>query len=414
MSQIGAGVAGIAPGLRRILALSPADGRSWRDIGLSDGSGSALSRAASILTDDPDVYGSLGSGALATGDHRYAGRHLGRALALMPGRADLLQLTSHWSYCRRNAGDAARWARRALAFDPGFVAARRSLHFAELLEGNLASGAAALGVDLRTIPAVPLPLWRGEPLNGRSLLVVGEEGFGDMIQMARFLPLLARSGAKVTVVVPPALRRLFASLADVGVAVEASPAQFDAWIPMMALPAAMPDRLGAGLPVPPYLTPPPTGPELAPSTLFTVGLTWKGRPSHPFDRRRSLTPPLLAPLLAVAGVRFVSLDPENGLPPLLGVPQSDFADTAFLMSQLDLVISVDTASAHLGGALGVPTWVLVADLPEWRWGTDGRASPWYPGARLYRCPTPSDWPDIVAAVARDLTRLASRGTSVAT
>lgn len=414
MNQIGAGAAGIGPDLRRILALSPADGPSWRGIGLHDGNASGLSRAAAILANDPDVYGSLGSDALAVGEHAKAGRPLRRALALLPGRADLLQLTSHWSYCRRNADEAACWARRALALDPSFIAARRSFHFAELLGGNVASGAAALGVDLRTIPTVPLPLWRGEPLNGRSLLVVGEEGFGDMIQMARFLPLVARTGAKVTVVVPPALRRLFASIAGITVAIEASPAQFDAWVPMMALPAAMPAGLGAGLPVPPYLAPPPTGFALAPSTEFTVGLTWKGRPSHPFDRRRSLTPALLAPLLAVAGVRYVSLDPENELAPLLRVPQSDFADTAFLMSQLDLVITVDTASAHLGGALGVPTWVLVADMPEWRWGIGERASPWYPAARLYRCPTPSAWPDIIAAVARDLTRLASRGTSAAT
>ena len=293
MSQIGAGAAGIGPGLRRFLALSPADGPSWRDIGLADGNGPALSRAATMLTDDPDVYGSLGSGALAAGDHQYAGRHLHRALALQPGRADLLQLTSHWSYCRRNAGEAACWARRALALDPSFVAARRSLHFADLLGGNITSGAAALGVHLRAIPTVPLPLWHGEPLSGRSLLVVGEEGFGDMIQMARFLPLVARTGVRVTVVVPSVLRRLFASIAGITVAVEASPAQFDAWIPMMALPAAMPHVLGSRLPNLPYLVPPATGPDLAASTQFTVGLTWKGRPSHPFDRRRSLTRSIL-------------------------------------------------------------------------------------------------------------------------
>ena len=214
----------------------------------------------------------------------------------------------------------------------------------------------------------------------------------------------------MTVVVPPALRRLFASIAGIAVAVEASPAQFDAWIPMMALPAAMPHDLGGRLPEPPYLAPPATGPDLVPSTAFTVGLTWKGRSSHPFDARRSLTPPLLA----LPGIRYVSLDPENAIAPLLAVTPSDFADTAFVMSRLDLVISVDTATAHLGGALGVPTWVLVGDLPEWRWGTDGETSPWYPGARLYRCPSPSAWPDIVAAVARDLTLLASRGTSAAT
>ena len=408
MSRVGTGATVTGQALRRALALSPSDGPSWRDVGLLDRSALAFSRAVMILADDPDVQGGLAGAALSAGDHRSAGPHLGRALALSPGRADLLQIASHLAYCRHLPAVAVRWARRALAFDRDFAAARRSLHFGELLGGDVGAGIAALGTDLRSIPSIPLPLWRGEPMAGRALLVVGEEGFGDMIQMARFLPGAARTGARVTVVVPPTLRRLFASIDGVSVAIDAAPERFDAWIPMMALPAVMPNAFAAGIPTPPYLTPPALGPRLAPSAQLTVGLAWEGRASHPFDRRRSLGREALAPLLAVPGVRFVSLDPESAKSPLMAAPLSDFADTAFVMSQLDLVVSVDTASAHLGGALGVPTWVLLADMPEWRWGSAGDGSPWYPDVRLYRCVSPSAWPEIIAEVALDLAKAASR------
>lgn len=408
MSRLGTGAMVTGQSLRSALALSPADGHSWRDIGLLDRLASAFSRAVLILADDPDVQGGLAGAALSAGDHRSAGPRLRRALALAPGRADLLQLASHLAYCRHLPGEAVRWARRALAYDRNFLAARRSLHFGELLGGDVGAGIAVFGADLRSVPSIPLPLWRGEPMAGRALLVVGEEGFGDMIQMARFLPGLARTGARVTVVVPPQLQRLFGSIDGVTVAIDASPAHFDAWIPMMALPAVMPDAFADGIPKPPYLAPPDQGPELASPHQFTVGLAWAGRANHPFDRQRSLARDALSPLLAVPGVRFVSLDPEGAMAPLIAVPLADFADTAFVMSRLDLVISVDTASAHLGGALGVPTWVLVADMPEWRWGAAAAGSPWYPDARLYRCGSPTAWPAIIAEVARDLAEAVSR------
>jgi hypothetical protein len=295
-----------------------------------------------------------------------------------------------------------RRARRALAFDAGFSAARRSLHFAQLQAGNEGAGFAALGTELRAIPTLPLPLWRGERLAGRSLLVVGEEGFGDMIQMARFLALPALQGTAVTVVVPPPLRRLFSTLPDVTIVTEASPRAHDAWVPMMALPAmlgAMARVRGAS-----YIMPPVAGPRLPPSAHLNVGLCWRGRPTHRHDRRRSLDLAQLAPLLQLPGLRFVAVDPEPVEPPVLSLPLSDFADTAFLMTQLDLVIAIDSAAAHLGGALGVPTWIFLGDAPEWRWGAEGTRSRWYDSVRLYRNGG-DDWNGTIATVARDLATL---------
>ena len=205
-----------------------------------------------------------------------------------------------------------------------------------------------------------------------------------MIQMARFLRLPAKAGFQVTVVVPRTLVRLLSSIPDIVVTETATPRGYDAWIPIMALPAAMPAAAAAAVGVASYLAPPVSGPSIEPFAGLTVGVCWQGRRTHPYDQLRSLSADVLAPLLEVPGVRFVSLDIEPAVSPIISVPKSDFADTAFLIGQLDLVISVDTAVAHLGGALGLPTWVLLSAMPEWRWGTGGPSTVWYPSAKLYR------------------------------
>jgi Flp pilus assembly protein TadD len=234
--------------------------------------------------------------------------------------------------------------------------------------------------------ADPLPLdgeWQGEPLAGKSVLVWPEQGFGDQIQFARFLPLLAARGADITLVAPPELLAIFSGL---GVRTlehtpEISIAVPDHWM----LICSIPHRLGVTLdtlPSAPYLQPPPDriARWAGHAPKGAVGVLWQGR-ATPNPHRSLPSRDVLQPL-ADAGATLVDLQPPSG----------DFADTAAIIEQLDLVVTIDTAAAHLAGALGKPTFVLLPWFKtDWRWMQDRTDSPWYPSMRLFRQPTHGDW-----------------------
>ena len=260
------------------------------------------------------------------------------------------------------------------------------------------------------------PLWRGEPLAGRTILLHAEQGLGDTIQMARYAPLVAAKGGRVILEVQPPLRPLLEGL---GVTIvsrgEALPA-FDLHCPLLSLPWAFATELATIPADVPYLRAAddrvarwrerlPEGPR--------VGLAWSGSAIHHNDRKRSIPLARLAPLFADPRLRFVSLQrdlrPEDaetlrGLSSVVHVGDalSDFADTAAVVSQLDLVISVDTATAHLAGSLGKPVWILLPFVPDWRWMLEREDSPWYPTARLFRQPALDDWASVIARVGREL------------
>lgn len=266
---------------------------------------------------------------------------------------------------------------------------------------------------------LPLPLWQGESLAGKHILVWMEQGHGDAIQ---FLPLVSRllkQGAKVTLEVVPNLIRLFSASLP-GVSVLARPERpeqpskgegLDCRVPIMSLPM----RLGLSaddLPLASaYMH--PLGKDasiwrerLSSSVGLKVGLVWAGDSKHGSDHRRSLGFEWLRPLLDVSGVSWHSLQmgpAARQLQNAAGVrdlaPQfRDFADTAAAVSALDLVITVDTAVAHLAAAMGKPVWLLLSALGEWRWGYEAETTPWYPVMRLFRQPRPGAWEDVIRAV----------------
>ena len=241
--------------------------------------------------------------------------------------------------------------------------------------------------------ADPLPLpneWQGEPLAGKRLLVWPEQGFGDQIMFARFIPELVRRGAEVTLVAPAELVALFSGLGATVLKFERElqVPQPDYWTLLMSVPY----RLGVtleSLPASPYLTAPPSDVGAA-----RIGVMATGSPHHPNDRERSLPPDEAARLLALPGA--MSLNPMD-------TGASDFAQTAGLIAALDLVITVDTATAHLAGALGKPCWILLPWLrSDWRWLQDREDSPWYPSARLFRQMPGGDWSEVVARLAKAL------------
>ncbi|MET0294022.1 MAG: hypothetical protein ABW042_03325 [Phenylobacterium sp.] len=240
--------------------------------------------------------------------------------------------------------------------------------------------------DQDRIGGAGLPEWAGEPLDGRSLLVWAEQGLGDEIQMARYIPRLRGLG-DVRLVASPPLHRLFGQL---GVPLigrdEAAPVpSADLYVRNLSLPAVLKTSLET-IPAAPYLTA-PAGPKRG-----GIGFVWRGNPEHPNDARRSLpSPALLDPLREAA--ELVDLQ----------TPQGDFLDTAARIQALDLVITVDTAMAHLAGALGAPCWVMLPSYrTDWRWMTGRADSPWYPSLRLYRQEQPGDWTGVVARMRADL------------
>jgi hypothetical protein len=234
---------------------------------------------------------------------------------------------------------------------------------------------------------LPIPRWDGGPLKGQRLVITGEQGFGDQIMFARFAKLAQAEGASVVWLCEPPLERLFNQC--LGVRAVSKGAGYDVggvscYCPSSALPNMF---------FPP-LTEPPSAPymDTPPANSIrglTVGVISSGNPNHVNDAARSLPPQISAELMTLAGA--VDLQPE-----ITGA--RDFYDTATVIAGLDLVITVDTATAHLAGAMGKPVWILLPYTADWRWLRDREDSPWYPSARLFRQASPGDWAGVVERV----------------
>lgn len=283
--------------------------------------------------------------------------------------------------------------------------------------------------------AFDCPRWAGEPLEGRSILVWYEQGHGDEIQFCRYVPMLKAAGAaKVTVVCKPALEPLLATLGGFDRLAPAAGVQeietHDYWTYLLSLPHRLGTRLETIPGKTPYLFALPERrarwSESIPKGGLRVGLAWKGNPELANDRNRSL-PSLasLRPLWDVPGVTFVSLqkgvgEDEAAAPPAdqpmlnLGGRFEDFGDSAAVVEALDLVISVDTATAHLAGALGKPCFCLIpAEGMDFRWLLERRDSPWYPTMTLFRRPKGANWDVVIPKVAEALGEAARRSAGAA-
>jgi len=271
----------------------------------------------------------------------------------------------------------------------------------------------------RTAPDFAQPRWQGEGLAGRTILLHAEQGFGDAIQFLRFVPEVARMAGTVLILVPPELEPLVAGTLPANCRIVPRGAElppFDFHCPFMSVPAVLGTTL-ANLPAPvPYLHAAPEAVTAWQRKLdagrLNVGVCWSGNPRHFNDRWRSMT---LAAMrtLAAEGCRFFTLQPQKrpGDEEALaawkdavdtGRELRTYADTSALIQALDLVITVDTSVAHLAGALGKPVWVLLPQVPEWRWMLEREDSPWYPSARLYRQEKRGDWTPVLKRVKNDL------------
>lgn len=314
-----------------------------------------------------------------------------------------------------NTSEAAACYERALQCDPNHDEARWNLALAQLLRGDYKRGFAGYEHRLAARPLMPgSALWDGSPLNGQRLLVRAEQGLGDTLQFIRFLPLVKAMGAHTIVECQPALYRLLERTTGIDELVpQGSPLPvFDRYLWLMSLP----HLLGIGLDTLPSGTPYVHTRGRASADRFradalNVGLVWAGNPKHKYDSHRSMHKMEYRALLDIPGVRVHNLQKDaptpDGMMPLAAT-FSDFEDTANAVDGLDLVISVDTAVAHLAGALGKPVWTLVAYAPDWRWLLDREDSPWYPSMRIFRQRERGNWNEAIARVRTELETLSQR------
>ena len=445
---------------RNAIALEPQNPLAWfnlgnllRACGRAEDALQAFRKADALQPDTPEILNNLGvqlydmgavEDALVQYDKTLAARpafadaltnrgnalqRLGRmneaeaaieqALEQAPGNAVYrLNKSAYLAAAGRHA-EALAWADLAISADPVYTEA--TLKRASLLiqQGDLAAGFATYETRW-TVPGwhrlaqhLSMPMWQGEDLAGKRLLVWNEQGFGDALLYARYLPQLVASGAELTLMCEAALTGLFRqSFGDTLRVIDLNdtPPDADYHVSVMSLPYCLGTRLET-IPAPvPYLavdadTAPDWQDEIDKHAKgrLKVGLVWAGNPGQSHDYSRSMTPKTAATLLDHDDICFFNLlvGPRGNQlvdAKLIDVRArlDDFAATAALMQNLDLVISVDSAPAHLAGALGVPVWIMLSFDPDSRYFLKTDASPWYPSATLFRQSEPGDWQGVIA------------------
>ncbi len=404
----------------------------------------AFYHALELSPDDPNIHTSLAGALVADGHPEDALRHAQLAYRQAPTAMNAatlscalieagqlgpaLSLTEAWaaggqpgaevlvnrSIALEGLGqpeDAVASARAAAALSPTPVIRH---HLAALLlsQGHLTPEAWALyEARLQSEAGRRWPdarrRWNGEPLHGNTLLLHAEQGLGDTLQFVRYVPLAAARGASVVLVVQPALKRLLQrtpGAVDVVAVNDALPA-FDAYVPLLSLPGVFGTTLETVPPALPYQLPRVQrhrGP-------LRIGLVWAGSRSFIEDRKRSVAAEALWHVGRDLPAELFSLQlPRGALPPTvtdLMDDVTDMADTADRLATIDLLITVDTAVAHLAGTMGKPVWLLSRFRGCWRWLDRGTVTPWYPSMTIYRQPRPGDWTAVLDAVRADLVRL---------
>jgi hypothetical protein len=360
-------------------------------------------RALAGQPDDPETHHNLGIALLKTGDIHAAIVHFDRTLQARPDYAE------------------AHYNRAA----------------ARLLKGDLLAGLAEHEWRLatRNFPCLQSaqPIWDGSPLAGRNIALLAEQGAGDTLQFVRYASLVKRQAGKVFLACPRAMHPLLSRTPGLDACVNSwDSVDAEICIPLLSLPHRFGTILQSVPADVPYVFADPTlvvhwREKLKAFKRFKIGIAWQGNPNFPADRFRSISLSQFGALMRLPGVQYISLQKGTGKEQLatmaaepliidfgesLDTDSGAFMDTAAIMKNLDLVITSDTATAHLAGALGVRAWVALPFLPDWRWLLKREDSPWYPTMRLFRQPRWGDWPAVFERMAVELERLVVREACV--
>ncbi|MFL9966235.1 tetratricopeptide repeat protein [Paraburkholderia sediminicola] len=419
-----------------------------RDLGRADEALASCDRAIALQPNYAAAWSNRGNALSDLNQPEEAERSYRRALELAPAFADAWNNLGLAQIDLNQHAHALSSYERALAIDPASVETRWNQALCLLQMGRFEAGwreyewrweRARIKADRRGFAQ---PLWRGDfSIDGKTILLHAEQGLGDTLQFCRYATLVSKLGAKVVLEVPAALMRLMSTLDGVDQLVEAGHPlpPFDCHCPLLSLPLAFRTDEASIPAATPYLfadleaarawrervdAKPDAKADARTDRRLKVGLVWAGENrSHvaelrKIDARRSIALERFAPLLDVPNVRFFSLQKGAAASQLSGSELServadytqelhDFADTAALVANLDLVISVDTSTAHLAGALNRPVWILNRFDTCWRWLLERRDTPWYPCARLFRQPALGDWDSVMQATRDALAELSA-------
>jgi tetratricopeptide (TPR) repeat protein len=395
----------------------------------------AIARLQKALEKEPAL--TLANLAMANayrqlGDLESAESSLREELKINPNCADAAVNLGVVLQEKNKVGEAIHCYRKAIELNPHHPILHWNFAIASLLAGDYKTGWSEYEwrwrVKHKPKPKFEQPEWDGTDLHGRTILLYAEQGFGDTIMFARYVPWVAQKGARIIIECQPPLKRLLACMPFVQQVIsdgEPRP-DFDVHAPLMSLPRIFGSTLDVHHRWEPYLRFPTDLQSPLPDhdkKAFKVGLAWASNPLHPIFSEKSVSLTKWEPIIKVEHCEFFSLqvDPTpDALNFLSQHPRlhdlherlGDFADTAMAIQNLDLIISVDTAVAHLAGAFGHPVWVMLSYSADWRWLLKRKDSPWYPTMHLFRQPRPGDWDGVIAAVARELDALVTRRNAV--
>lgn len=414
-------------GYGRALALNPLMSDVYNNMGVAlraqgrlEAAVACYRRALALNADSPSTYSNMGNALREMGRFRIAAASHSQAVRLAPGSAEAIY---NLGLTLRDMGENERamgCLNRSLQIRPDYADAHWDRSLSRLLEGNLERGFDEYEWRWRLDRSPPRefqqPQWTGKAIPGKTLFIHQEQGFGDMIQMARYAAMARTQVGQIVVECQAELARLMATVRGVDKVLIRGAAlpRFDAYIPALSLPRVLGTTMQTIPKTVPYIRPPDVGSVRLPPSAANqtkVGIVWAGKPTHRNDRNRSAPFGYFLDLMGVPGFTMYSLQKGERAEDLramgsdalvmdLGEKLTDFADTAAVIDQLDLVITVDTAVAHLAGALGKPVWVLLPFAPDWRWLLKRTDSPWYPTARLFRQPKAGDWDSVFADVRR--------------
>ena len=422
-------------GYAKTVELDPKSSQAYNNMGVAlraqgafHAAVASYRRAIAIKPDDAGSHSNLGNALRALGRHTEAEASHRQALAI---DEDYLEARYNLGLVLKDQGlfdEGIACLREALRRKADYVDAHWDLSLALLMMGNLKEGFDEYEWRWRLAESSPRtfdkPAWGGGALGGRTILLHAEQGMGDSIQFARYLPLVAERGGRIILECQRPLTPLFETLDGVQqiIARDDPLPDFDVHAPLLSLPRIFETELDT-IPAPgAYLLAEPARTsqfdDLLDPERLNIGVAWAGKASHRNDRNRSAGLAPFIDLFGHAGAAFHSLQvgPRAGDIAASGsaglirdhAPRlKDFADTAALVSKLDLVICVDTSVCHLAGALGKPCWVVLPYTPDWRWLMAREDSPWYPSLRLFRQTEFGDWPGVFARVAAALEELAA-------
>jgi tetratricopeptide (TPR) repeat protein len=443
LMQLGRVDDAIASGLRAVAAQPPLAeaysnlGNALRGKRRLEESVAQFQQAIAINPHIPDVYKNLACTYIDMDRWDDAIASCDRALALQPGfgKAYLNRGTACMGKC--DIAEAEYSFRRVIECQEDHADGHWNLSIALLLSGRYEEGwrefewrriSSVQGILGASLKDTDKPHWDGSPAEGQTILVHAEQGLGDVVQFSRYVPFVREMARaqRVVFLCPPSPAELLKQSGEWNAEIvayrgrdETALPHFDQHVALLSLPLAL-GKFEPWAPPAPYLHADPAKravwqERLGPASRKKVGLVWKGNPAHVDDRRRSIDPRLLLPLFQVPGVDLYSLQLDMG-----GVPTADegpeglidftshiadFTDTAAFMAELDLLISVDTAPAHLAGALGRPVWMLLPFSPDWRWGLGTESTPWYSTMRLFRQKSTGAWDEVIQRVVIELSNL---------